>query len=115
MFYSVTQSFRNFLRILNRLEVCVFARAVKLESYHIKKSLMEIAFGFTTNVFVPEVFFSFLSDGLTSFFFVDRIVNLFKLIKRKKYVKKPPVFASHSLLIYLSNQDLRGNLTTLTC
>jgi hypothetical protein len=32
MFYSVTQSFLNFLRILNRLEVCVFARAVKLES-----------------------------------------------------------------------------------
>jgi hypothetical protein len=29
---SVTQSFLNFLRILNRLEVCVFARAVKLES-----------------------------------------------------------------------------------
>jgi hypothetical protein len=32
MFYSVTQSFLNFLRILNRLEVCVFARAGKLES-----------------------------------------------------------------------------------
>jgi hypothetical protein len=32
MFYSVTQSFLNFLRILNRLEVCIFARAVKLES-----------------------------------------------------------------------------------
>jgi hypothetical protein len=32
MFYSVTQSFLNFLRILNRLKVCVFARAVKLES-----------------------------------------------------------------------------------
>jgi hypothetical protein len=30
MFYSVTQSFLNFLRI--RLEVCVFARAVKLKS-----------------------------------------------------------------------------------
>jgi hypothetical protein len=32
MFYSVTQSFLNFLRILNLLKVCVFARAVKLES-----------------------------------------------------------------------------------
>jgi hypothetical protein len=32
MFYSATQSFLNFLRILNRLEVCVFARAGKLES-----------------------------------------------------------------------------------
>jgi hypothetical protein len=32
MFYSVTQSFLNFLRILNRIEVRVFARAVKLES-----------------------------------------------------------------------------------
>jgi hypothetical protein len=32
MFYSITQSFLNFLRILNRLEVCVFARAIKLES-----------------------------------------------------------------------------------
>jgi hypothetical protein len=32
MFYSDTQSFLNFLRILNRLEVGVFARAVKLES-----------------------------------------------------------------------------------
>jgi hypothetical protein len=32
MFYSDTQSFLNFLRILNRLEVVVFARAVKLES-----------------------------------------------------------------------------------
>jgi hypothetical protein len=30
MFYSETQSFLNFLRILNRLEVGVFARAVKL-------------------------------------------------------------------------------------
>jgi hypothetical protein len=32
MFYSETQSLLNFLRILNRLEVCVFSRAVKLES-----------------------------------------------------------------------------------
>jgi hypothetical protein len=32
MFYSDTQSCLNFLRILNRLEVGVFARAVKLES-----------------------------------------------------------------------------------
>jgi hypothetical protein len=32
MFYSDTQSGLNFLRILNRLEVGVFARAVKLES-----------------------------------------------------------------------------------
>jgi hypothetical protein len=32
MFYRDTQSFLNFLRILNRLEVGVFARAVKLES-----------------------------------------------------------------------------------
>jgi hypothetical protein len=32
MFYTDTQSFLNFLRILNRLEVGVFARAVKLES-----------------------------------------------------------------------------------
>jgi hypothetical protein len=32
MFFSNTQSLLNFLRILNRLEVGVFARAVKLES-----------------------------------------------------------------------------------
>jgi hypothetical protein len=32
MFYSDTQLFLNFLRILNRLELGVFARAVKLES-----------------------------------------------------------------------------------
>jgi hypothetical protein len=32
MFYSETQSFLNFLRILDRLEVGVFARAVKLDS-----------------------------------------------------------------------------------
>jgi hypothetical protein len=32
MFYGETQSFLNFLRILNRLEVGVFARAVKLDS-----------------------------------------------------------------------------------
>jgi hypothetical protein len=32
MFYSETHSFLNFLRILNRLEVGVFARAVKLVS-----------------------------------------------------------------------------------
>jgi hypothetical protein len=32
LFYSDTQSFLNFLRILNRLEVGVFDRAVKLES-----------------------------------------------------------------------------------
>jgi hypothetical protein len=32
MFYSDTQLFLNFLRILNRLEVDVFARAVKFES-----------------------------------------------------------------------------------
>jgi hypothetical protein len=32
MFYSETQSFLNFLRILNRFEVGVFARAVKLDS-----------------------------------------------------------------------------------
>jgi hypothetical protein len=35
MFYSVTQSFLNFLRILNRVEVCV-ARVVKLESPYIE-------------------------------------------------------------------------------
>jgi hypothetical protein len=33
MFYSVTQSFLNFLRILNGLEVCVFARAVILFNF----------------------------------------------------------------------------------
>ncbi|CAH1380693.1 unnamed protein product [Tenebrio molitor] len=33
MFYSETQLFLNFLRILDRLEVGVFARAVKLDSY----------------------------------------------------------------------------------
>jgi hypothetical protein len=33
MFYSDTQSFLIFLRILNRLEAGVFARAVKLELY----------------------------------------------------------------------------------
>jgi hypothetical protein len=32
MFYNNAQSFLNFLRILNRLEVGVFARTVKLES-----------------------------------------------------------------------------------
>jgi hypothetical protein len=32
MFYSETQSLLNFLRILDRLEVGVFARAVKLDS-----------------------------------------------------------------------------------
>jgi hypothetical protein len=32
MFYSDSQSFLNFLRILNRSEVGVFARAIKLES-----------------------------------------------------------------------------------
>jgi hypothetical protein len=32
MFYSETQSFLNFLRILDRLEMGVFARAVKLDS-----------------------------------------------------------------------------------
>jgi hypothetical protein len=43
MFYSVTQSFLNFLRILNRLEVYVFARAVKLESpYYFKKMTEEL-------------------------------------------------------------------------
>jgi hypothetical protein len=31
MFYSDIQSFLNFLRILNRLEVGVFAQVVKLE------------------------------------------------------------------------------------
>jgi hypothetical protein len=32
MFYNVTQSLLNFLRILYLLEVCVFVQAVKLES-----------------------------------------------------------------------------------
>jgi hypothetical protein len=32
MFYSDSQLFLNFLRILNRSEVGVFARAIKLES-----------------------------------------------------------------------------------
>jgi hypothetical protein len=32
MFYSETKSFLNFLRILHRLEVGVFARTIKLDS-----------------------------------------------------------------------------------
>jgi hypothetical protein len=48
MFYSDTQSFLNFLRILNRLEVGVFARVVKLElpctAYGSRISCLNLAF-----------------------------------------------------------------------
>jgi hypothetical protein len=56
MFYSDTQSSLNFLRILNRLEVGVFTRAVKLESpckcYFSKNTILDYVSRYFNNFFL---------------------------------------------------------------
>jgi hypothetical protein len=56
MFYSDTQSFLNFLRIVNRLEVGVFAQAVKLHS----PGIFLASWPFVVNKILYIFFFAFI-------------------------------------------------------
>jgi hypothetical protein len=97
MFYSATQSFLHFLRILNRLEVCVFARAVKLESpcrtvilvYIVKVShnassfnpvVLERKILFAEDIKIREIY-SYLSDFVVLFGFNLSLRVVYRILK----------------------------------